>query len=151
VEAVSYQVVARFDCKMTLGFEPTSGRFLFDDGTAQHFSACIFESHMWHHAMVSIDASGVGQLYVDGGAVSLASVAADGTTFTPNGLKTFTTVRPSVINDVPVHKTHCAKVKKVRSTSNAKLLDSPGRTCALVLGTLSFGTPFERSSNCLER
>eukprot|EP00740_Mantoniella_antarctica_P010069 CAMPEP_0181376030 /NCGR_PEP_ID=MMETSP1106-20121128/17072_1 /TAXON_ID=81844 /ORGANISM="Mantoniella antarctica, Strain SL-175" /LENGTH=108 /DNA_ID=CAMNT_0023494523 /DNA_START=248 /DNA_END=571 /DNA_ORIENTATION=+ len=86
VEAVSYQVVARFDCKMTLGFEPTSGRFLFDDGTAQHFSACIFESHMWHHAMVSVDASGVGQLYVDGGAVSLASVAADGTTFTPNGL-----------------------------------------------------------------
>jgi hypothetical protein len=32
---------------MTLGFEPSSGRFLFDDGVAQYFSGCTFESYMW--------------------------------------------------------------------------------------------------------
>ena len=67
---MSYQTVARFDCKMTLGFEPSSGRFLFDDGVAQYFSACTFESYMWHHAMVSINDEGVGQIFVDGDPVA---------------------------------------------------------------------------------
>jgi hypothetical protein len=65
-QAVGYQTVARFDCKMTLGFEPVTGRFLFDDGATQHFSACTFESYMWHHAVVggctSCESSWVAQL-----------------------------------------------------------------------------------------
>ena len=81
--------MARFDCKMTLGFHPASGRFVFDDGAAQHFTACTFASHMWHHALVSIDASGTGQLFVDGDAVSLGSMVNG--TFTESNTKTFTT------------------------------------------------------------
>lgn len=65
------ETVMRFNCKMALLWSPSSGRFAFADNATRYFTSCTFEDHMWHHAYVSIDDQGFGQLYVDGTAMSL--------------------------------------------------------------------------------
>jgi len=68
----SDQTIMRFNCKMALLWSPAAGgRFAFADNATRYYTACSFEDHMWHHAYVAIDDAGVGQLYVDGTAMSL--------------------------------------------------------------------------------
>jgi len=65
------QTIMRFDCKMALLWSPIVRRFVFAEPIKKYYTTCRYEDYMWHHAMVSIDESGKGQLFIDGVASSL--------------------------------------------------------------------------------
>ena len=60
------QTLLRFDCKLSLNWQPIVNRFVVIDGDSKYYSRGTFEGFMWHHATVAIDESGNGRLLVDG-------------------------------------------------------------------------------------
>eukprot|EP00976_Prorocentrum_cordatum_P073823 1181274-Prorocentrum_minimum.AAC.2 len=51
---------------MALQYVPNFNRFVFDDLTTKYYSSCQFENYMWHHAMITINETGFGQMIIDG-------------------------------------------------------------------------------------
>ena len=65
------QTLMRFDCKLSLDWNPLLRRFVVTDApwegpTAKYYTKCEYEDFMWHHAMVSMQENGDAILYVDG-------------------------------------------------------------------------------------
>ena len=65
------QTLLRFDCKLSLDWNPLLRRFVVTDApwdgpTEKFYTKCEFEDFMWHHAMVTVSPDGDAQLYVDG-------------------------------------------------------------------------------------
>lgn len=79
-------MIVRFECKQLLVWEPESKRYCFDDRTAVYCSEGTFDEYMWHHTLYRIDATGSGQLIVDGVVQNLVDAAGS-----PLGTDTFQT------------------------------------------------------------
>jgi hypothetical protein len=75
VAAVVAQVIVRFECKQLLVWEEESKRYCFDDRTNMYCSEQTFDEFMWHHTLYRIDATGAGQLIVDGVVQNLVDAA----------------------------------------------------------------------------
>ena len=44
------QTLLRFDCKLSLNWQPIVNRFVVIDGDSKYYSRGTFEGFMWHHA-----------------------------------------------------------------------------------------------------
>ena len=79
------ETLLRFNCKLALNWQPDVKRFVVVEGSSRHYTATSYDDYMWHHAMVSIDDSGLGKLYVDGAAqdleIGVGIDSSDSTTF----------------------------------------------------------------------